>query len=709
MFILFLFAFTLPVLAADITVIGSKEEESQLQGSGSFLQREQIEKHQSADVNRILKQVPGVYLREEDGLGLFPNISLRGVDPNRSSKLTLMEDGVLIAPAPYSAPAAYFFPNVDRMQSMEILKGSSQIQYGPQTTGGVINFQSATPTLERSLKARSFMGNQSEMKNHLQFSDSHAGLSYQLELYQRQNDGFKTINSPSGTAGPQHTGMRLFEPQVLLRYETQSGLYQRFEFKFGQSILDANETYLGLSDEDFQQDPFQRYHATRFDHFDSRQTRTYLRHFIEWTPELTLHSTVYWNQFNRNWRKLDRVDGENLALTLASENGRQVLRGQRAGELTIRDNDRSYQSMGVDEILKWKQNYYSHSQEWQLGLRLHYDFIQRNDASHLYQQNAGGNVDSVTLGQPMDRQESAKAISSYLQNSIEFGKWNFTPGLRFESVRFETKNRQTQEIAHQRLEVLTAGVGTSYQVNPAHQIYAGLFQGVSLPSPQDFIHNQIQEERSLSFELGHRAQLRPTLHSHSTLFYSQFKDLYIPENLITGSSVSENAGDINSYGLEYQLQWNIGDEFQLKSQQILTLAATYTQSVLASDANSQASGSFFNGGQKGNRSPYIPDTLFNLNYLWAMGDFSVNTTLNYTSSVWSTAENRDRTSEDLRIGAIDSFFTIDLQANYQLNKNTQFVLSALNLTNENYMVSRHAYGPRPGRPLTILAGIEALF
>jgi Fe(3+) dicitrate transport protein len=91
------------------------------------------------DVSRILRTVPGLTIQEEDGFGLRPNI---GTSPNRSEKITLMEDGVLISPAPYSAPAAYYFPTVSRMQSFEILKGGSQIQYGPYTTGGAINMVS---------------------------------------------------------------------------------------------------------------------------------------------------------------------------------------------------------------------------------------------------------------------------------------------------------------------------------------------------------------------------------------------------------------------------------------------------------------------------------------------------------------------------------------------------------------------------------------
>ena len=108
-------------------------------GALHVISQEELERYSYTDPLRVLRTVSGVNIQEEDGYGLRPNIGMRGSGTERSARITIMEDGILMAPAAYSAPAAYFFPSIARMQSIEVLKGSSQIAFGPQTAGGAIN------------------------------------------------------------------------------------------------------------------------------------------------------------------------------------------------------------------------------------------------------------------------------------------------------------------------------------------------------------------------------------------------------------------------------------------------------------------------------------------------------------------------------------------------------------------------------------------
>ena len=130
------------VIIKSNTILGNKFVARNRTGAAYYLSTDELADFNYTDINRALNKISGVNFYEEDGFGLRPNISIRGTSPERSSKIAIMEDGILISPAPYSASSAYYFPSVARMQAVEVLKGSSQIQYGPYTTGGAINFVS---------------------------------------------------------------------------------------------------------------------------------------------------------------------------------------------------------------------------------------------------------------------------------------------------------------------------------------------------------------------------------------------------------------------------------------------------------------------------------------------------------------------------------------------------------------------------------------
>ena len=125
-----------------ITIIGRSADVADIPGSAHVMDAEALGVFNDTDILRVLRAVPGVYVQEEEGFGLRPNIGIRGSGLDRSARIALLEDGVLIAPAPYSAPSAYYFPTQRRMDSLEVLKGPASVVVGPRTTGGALNMVS---------------------------------------------------------------------------------------------------------------------------------------------------------------------------------------------------------------------------------------------------------------------------------------------------------------------------------------------------------------------------------------------------------------------------------------------------------------------------------------------------------------------------------------------------------------------------------------
>lgn len=251
-----------PVYEIDpFTIIGSKEAVFDMPGSGIYFGPKELERFKFTNINNILLQAPGVYVRDEDGFGIFPNISIRGVDTNRSAKLTLMEDGILTAPAPYSSPAAYYSPTAGRMSGIEILKGSSQIQYGPHTTGGVINYLSTPiPETTEGFLELSY-GNYGTINGHLWYggkSETEFGtFGAVLEVYREQSAGFRKIQPSVNGAfnGSDDTGYEKTDYMVKLSFEPNWQRRNYFELKIGYGDLDADQTYLGLNPTDLSNDP----------------------------------------------------------------------------------------------------------------------------------------------------------------------------------------------------------------------------------------------------------------------------------------------------------------------------------------------------------------------------------------------------------------------------------------------------------------------
>ena len=181
------------------TILGNKFVAKNRTGAAYYLSTEELAQFDYTDINRALSKISGINFYEEDGFGLRPNISIRGTSPERSSKIAIMEDGILISPAPYSASSAYYFPSVARMQAIEVLKGSSQIQYGPYTTGGAINFVSTEIPEKFRGKISTSFGSFKTGQTHATIGNSSEKFGYMFEILNYNSDGFKSLNDDLNT------------------------------------------------------------------------------------------------------------------------------------------------------------------------------------------------------------------------------------------------------------------------------------------------------------------------------------------------------------------------------------------------------------------------------------------------------------------------------------------------------------------------------
>lgn len=719
-----------PRVLDKVMVIGNPANIEKMPGSAQVVTKEDIRQQNYDDVNRVLRKVPGVYVREEDGFGLFPNISLRGVDTTRSSKVTVMEDGVMMSPAPYSAPAAYYSPTAGRMSGVEVLKGSSQIKYGPHTTGGVINYLSTpVPTKEKAYLKSTF-GSFNEQRTHAYFGNTFdAGAAGQfgvlLEGYRRQNDGFKKIDETADFRSGDDTGFDKTDTTIKLSWEPNSAMYQRFEFKHGTSELDANETYLGLSQADFNADPTRRYAASRFDNMKSEQEQTSLRWSISPADDIDVVTTLYQTDFKRNWYKLNKVNGDSLSRVLETPGlSQDCMKGTAACDLKIKANNRKYKTEGIETVGYFRFGSDSVQHEVMAGLRLHQDEVTRFQWEDTYAQAANGTITGMTPGTPGDagdRFQKTEALALFVQDTIETGAWTITPGARYEMLDQTSEDpRGTLQSAggtkgrdgENSFNVDAYGVGAAYQFNEQWTGFGGLHSGYSTPSPRG-TRGGLDPETSTAFEAGARYTNVPqAFAAETTFFYTAFEDLIVTDNVGgTGTGDDENFGEVDTFGIELALQYDAGIANNWGVSNPSFLSATYTNAEQKNDSTSTDAESIFSYGKAGNKVPYIPELTLSLGTGVETKKWGAFISGNYVSETYTSANNVDNQvngagDPDARYGKTDSYFTADVSAFYRINETVKLFGGVQNLFDEEYVVSRQPHGARGGLPQFVYAGIE---
>lgn len=693
-----------------ITVVGKPSWVKTIPGAASYIDIKEIEAQDYSDVNRILRRVPGIYIQEEDGYGLRPNIGLRGTGVSRSSKITLMEDGVLIAPAPYAAPAAYYTPSAGRMSAFEVRKGSSQIKYGPNTNGGAVNYRSTPIPAELSTNAKLTMGETSLRKIHATVGNTHKNFGYLIETYQMASDGFKKLDGGGNTG----FDTKDFLGKLMLRTDTDANIFQRVELKAGYYDELSNETYLGLTGQDFKDSPYRRYAASQEDQMDADHKQIQIQHFALLSESFDITTTAYRNEFARNWYKLDKVNGVGIAGILADpqqhSNEYNIITGSKSNNnaLSVKNNNREYYSQGIQTALNYKFTLVNTESQLEIGARYHVDEMDRFQwiDGYMMDEEVMIQTSSGEPGTESNRIESAQASAFYIQDEITVGQWIFTPGLRYEHIEMERKNFGADDpervgtdlsVNKTKLDVLVPGVGINYDPWKNVNLFGGIHKGFTPPAPS--ADDQTDAEESVNYELGSRY--------HSDLFEAELVGFFNDYSNLLGNDLAAgggagttdqfNAGQIDVKGIELSISYDLLPNNN-KSSLPIALSYTYTDTEFKNSFKSDTWGTVIAGDEL----PYLPKHQMNVNTGIVKDAFSLNFDIYTTSAMRTVASSGELTDTQ----STDSYIRIDGSASYRIKGTTSLFVNLRNITDAIYIVSRRPAGIRPGLPRTIMGGLK---
>ncbi|MBT87825.1 MAG: TonB-dependent receptor [Gammaproteobacteria bacterium] len=707
--------FFIPALAAydlesieSVTIIGSKEDARNIAGSGAVISNDDLQKTMDTDIHKILSAVPGVFFRTEDGYGLRPNISIRGTTIDRSAKVTIMEDGVLVAPAPYTSASAYYFPTTGRINSVEVLKGPAAITQGPSTIGGVINLVSTPiPTDEFGGKLVQELGGNGMMRTHAVVGGDNGTIGAMLEVHEQSTDGFDSIANVGGD-----TGFDKSDFMAKLRYASDN-------YELTLKIVDVDEaseqSYVGLSQYSFQQNPRRRYGMTQYDVMNNdgdQQSLTYKGSF----GNVDVVATSWSNEYHRDWFKVDKANNKKqyginnginnviAAANAGNADAQGILDGTRAVQVKLKHNNRFYTNEGVQ--FQISTDIGNHALTF--GYRDMEDSESRLQYYECFDQSASGSNShlspcSTGWTGSNNRLRETDASSYFIQDTITMDKLVVTLGYRSEDYD-KVENRWSdiaRTIPDPRYifkkssgDYSTTGFGATYDVSDNLKLVAGFHQGMSP------VFNGDAEEAD-NMELGFRYN-KGTTAAEVIYFASDYGNLV---GTCTNSSggdcevgVTFSGGQVDVSGLELSTSWLINSD-----RISYPIAIVYT-STDATFENSFSNKDYWGNVAAGDDVPYIPSSVLAISAGFVT-ESGWNGYLRMADHGSSCSTAACSTYEK-----IDDYSYIDLTLRKSINSNLDIYGVLENATdNEDIAARAPKNGARSQKPQTFKLGFSYKF
>lgn len=671
-------------------LVGSEAVLRRTPGSYDLLRRADLDATHVFTSSEALRKLPGVTVRDEEGVGLRPNIGLRGLNPTRSSKVLLLEDGLPVTYAPYGDNASYYHPPVERFDRIEVLKGSSQIAYGPVTLGGVINYITPDAPNHRSLSLDVTAGTRGYANGVIAAGGRWRNAGLFGHAARKQADGSRDNIAATLT-------------DVLAKTTWRFATNQDLTLKASYYEEDSQVTYSGLREAEYRANPRQNPFAD--DHFDGRRAGASASHHALVWSRLAASVRAYGSTFSRDWwrqssnsaqRPNDAADPlcggmRNLSTTCGNE-----------GRL------RDYSHAGVEARGRLMfAGVVTH--ETDFGVRFHVerqDRIQRN-----------GETPTARTGVVVENNlRTTDAWSAFLQHRLTGGPWTIVPGVRVERIDYWRTNRLMGVSGSTELTEMVPGLGVSFGPSADVTLFGGVHRGFAPPRVEDVISNStggaidLDPERSWNYEGGIRARARG-VQASLTAFRMDYGNQIVPASVAGGVGAAlTNGGETLHQGLEGSVnrEWRgLGG-----TRHGLYAAAAFTwlpEARFVGIRTSAVSG-FVATNVSGHRLPYAPEVTHTLTVGYRhVNGIDVQLESQHVGAQFGDDLNTIAPTADGQRGRLDAYTFLDAAASMPLPRVPGRVFVAVkNAADRTFIIDR-VRGILPGHPRLIQAGMSWRF
>lgn len=682
----------------NVSIIGDKSALlGSIPGSAIIINNEQLRAMRGISSNQILRTMTGINVVDEEGAGLRMNMGIRGLDPDRSRALLVLEDGIPVALAPYGEPELYYTPSIDRMNSIEVLKGSGSIIHGPQTIGGVLNYITNDPPITPEADFHFTAGGGGLLNAKIGYGASQGATGFLAEMHHKRADQIGITN------------YNIYDFMAKAKFVISPT--SSVNAKIGIYDEKSNSTYVGLTQTMYDAGDYFQIIAP-FDELAIRRYSASLSYQSTLSSSTIFNTSVFAYSTSRFWRRQDF----SRSSTASNQTGQvfgdtSVAGGAIFMRNTTGNRDRAFDVFGIQPQILSNFNLGGFENELNIGARF---LIEK-----AYEQRINGTNSRATSGNLVeDEIRSGTAMSAFIQDRIHItDKFIVTPGIRYEHFSYDRDIRRIQSkdttiLANQTIGELIPGLGINYNLNEKFTVFLGTHRGFAPPRTKDAITNEgtaldLSAELSWNYELGLRTSLSSYLYVEMTAYMLDFSNQVIPVSESSGGLGFGlvNGGRTMHRGVEFSIMSDLGKAINFDNAITLSLNGTYSDAKFDSDR-------FLGTGENrininGNRLPYAPEYTVSavLQYNSSFG-IGANFASTYVSEQFTDELNTVKASADGTVGIMPSYMLFDFTISYELNPKSDLFISVKNLSDERFIASRRPQGIKVGIPRLITFGID---